>query len=101
MKTRQTAVNELVDWHFKTENGLQKVLYFPSENERDPIRLIEVNDHTIATGSFDVYTFAPSKDIPFPVQIAELSPLELDTLQRDGKIPWKFEAATTYCRPAA
>ena len=37
------------------------------ENESgpdQPIRLLEVNTSTVATGSFDAFGFVPSRDVP-------------------------------------
>jgi hypothetical protein len=33
----------------------------------EPIKLLEVNGATLATGSVEVFGFGPSRDLPFPL----------------------------------
>lgn len=50
------------------------------------------------TGTVDTFAFAPTKDIPIPTVIAEVTPEEHQQL-REGKLPlprgWSLEGAET------
>lgn len=97
---------DLINWHFKVEPGLVTVYRVTNENEADPkepIKLIEVNAQTVATGSFEAYGFAPTRDVPFPTLIAEVTPDEFAELRQSGKIPrgWDIAGAKQYFPSAA
>lgn len=106
MPDKDSVAEDLIRWHFQVEPGLVRVYRVISKNEddpREPIKLIEVNDQTVSTGSFEAYGFAPTLDVPFPTLIAEVTPGELEELRRSGRIPegWDVEHAIQYQRPAA
>lgn len=64
------AVRALADEHFEIEPDLERVVWFRSDGERE-IRLLEINRNTVATGRVEVFRFAPSRDTPYPVHIAD------------------------------
>ena len=107
MMTKDQAAADLIQWHFRIEPGLTVVFRVLSDNEDDPnepIKLVEVNAETVATGSFEPYRFAPTKDTPYPTSIAEVTPEEIEALRSTpGAIPdsWNLERARTFRRPAA
>lgn len=106
MPDKDTIAADLINWHFKVEPGLVTVYRVTNENEADPkepIKLIEVNAQTVATGSFEAYGFAPTRDVPFPTLIAEVTPDEFAELRRNGKIPrgWDIAGAKQYFPSAA
>lgn len=106
MPDKDTVAADLINWHFKVEPGLVTVYRVTNENEADPkepIKLIEVNAQTVATGSFEAYGFAPTREVPFPTLIAEVTPDEFAELCRSGKIPpgWDIAGAKQYFPNAA
>ena len=56
------------------------------------------------TGSVEPYAFAPSKSVPFPTVIAEVTPEEYERLQRgELKLPagWSLVRVQRFERPQA
>jgi len=90
-----SVVKDLVQEHFRLEPDLKLVVWL-RKGPKDEIRLLEVNDHTPATGSVDVFYFSPSKDTPYPVRIAEVT-LEEWARVKSGEIAlpetWTLEKA--------
>lgn len=108
MPDKNAIAADLINWHFKVEPGLLKVYRVINDNEADPkepIKLIEVNTHTVASfgGNFEAFGFAPTEDVPFPTLIAEVTPDELEALCRTGRLPegWAIEGAQQFIRSAA
>jgi hypothetical protein len=103
--TKDEAAEELIRWHFQTDDDIQGVFRFIAANEDgsdEPIKLLEVSNATIETGRIDAFGFASTPEIPYPTVIAVLSPGEL-TRVRDGEIPlpdgWSLDQATYVPRP--
>ncbi len=106
MPDKDTVAAELIRWHFQVEPGLIAVYRVTNENESDPkepIKLIEVNAETVSTGGLEAFGFAPTKDVPYPTLIAEVTPDELAELRRARRVPagWDLERAMHFVRPAA
>ena len=106
MPNKDAVAAELIHWHFQIEPGLVAVYRVTNDRESDPkepIKLIEVNADTIATGSFEAYGFAAPREVPFPTLIAEVTPDELAELRRNGRLPagWDVDGAKQYVRSAA
>lgn len=105
--TKDDATRELVEWHFRVEPELQQVLRIVGENEEaadEPIKLLEVNAATVATGSVEPFAFAASKSTPFPTVIAEITPDEFDRVRRaEIKLPegWSLANVQRFERPRA
>ncbi|MCA9527713.1 MAG: hypothetical protein KC549_15600 [Myxococcales bacterium] len=100
---REQAVRDLVAWHFKVEPELREV-YVLVGAEGEPIRLLEVNEATVPGERFEAYVFAPTKDVPFPTAIAEVTSNELARLrQTPGALPpvWDLDRAEVFKRPTA
>jgi hypothetical protein len=93
-------VATLVQEHFELEEDLEQIVWLkkgpPSE-----IRLLEVNRNTAATGMVEVFGFAPSADVPYPLRIAEITPDEWERVQ-NGTISlpesWSLEDAEIFTR---
>jgi hypothetical protein len=84
--TKDEAAKELADWHFGIEPELTRVIRFVADNEDapgEPIKLLEVNAATVATGSVEPFAFAPSASVPFPTAIAEVTPEEFERIKRN------------------
>ncbi len=103
---RETAVRELVAWHFRVEPELQRVFVLRSVGDTPdaPVRLLEVNAATAATGSIEAFGFAPTEEVPFRTVIAEITPEELESLRHDPSAlkrspEWDLEGAEDISRP--
>jgi hypothetical protein len=111
MTKKDEAAEALIAWHFQIEPELREVVRFMSGNEEDeaePIKLLEINSLTPASGSVDLFSFAPSKETPFRTVIAEITPDEYEVLKGAGgeggetlKLPdgWTFDGAVIKRRP--
>jgi hypothetical protein len=88
---KDEVARELAESHFRVEPDLQQVIRIVADNEDDlnePIKLLEVNAATVATGSVERYAFAPSESVPFPTVIAEITPEEFERIGRSElKLP--------------
>jgi hypothetical protein len=106
MASKQQAARDLVAHHFQVEPDLKAVYVFVDQNGASdaPIRLLEVNAATVPSGSVEVFSFAPTGQIPYPVQIAEVTEEEFEALQRDPTaLPagWALDQATRIDRDRA
>lgn len=79
------VVAQLVKSHFETEEGIDQIIWFKDGDEVE-IRLIEINPNTLPTEAIEVFYFSPSKDVPLPVRIADVTPEEWEKVKR-GDIP--------------
>lgn len=107
MATKEDATRELAEWHFGVEPDLERVIRIVGDREDapgEPIKLLEVNAATVATGSVEAYAFAPSMSVPFPTVIAEVTPDEYARIERN-ELPlpkgWSLARAQEYARPRA
>jgi hypothetical protein len=107
MTDKDQAARELVDHHFTVEPGLNLVYRLVNDNEAsptEPIKLLEINEATIATGSVEVFGFGPSRNLPFSVEIAEITPGEFELFRNDPRaLPtgWDLNRAEVFERPKA
>lgn len=104
MPSKDQVARELIEAHFKIEPHLQTVYRVMTENETsatEPIKLLEVNAATVATGEVTPFEFAPTQDVPFPTIIAEVTPAEFEAVQ-DGRsrLPrgWSLDHAQRFTR---
>lgn len=107
MPSKDDAVENLVKHHFAVEPALHAVYRIVSDREQDPdepIKLLEVNAATPPSGSVEIFTFSPSAGVPYGVQIAEITPEELERfrINPDG-LPkgWDLSRASVFSRPDA
>lgn len=106
MTSKDQAARELVEHHFAVEPGLSVVYRIVGDQETspaEPIKLLEINATTVATGSVEVFGFGPSHDLPFSVQIAEITPDELERFRSaPGSLPkgWDLSRAVVFERQA-
>ncbi len=105
--TKNETARELVEWHFRVEPDLKQVLRIFADAEDapdEPIKLLEANVATVATGSVEPFAFSPSEAVPFPTVIAEVTPEEFESIQRNEiKLPsgWSLNKAQLFERPQA
>ena len=98
MPTKEESAKELAEAHASSEPELKRVIRFLAasgeESTAEPIKLLEVNAATVTTGSVELFAFAPSKLVPYPVVIAEVTPDEYERIEQ-GKIAlpkgWSLE----------
>lgn len=106
MPTKDQVAQELIDAHFDVEPHLVEIWRIVGDNEAsptEPIKLIEVNVATVATGSVTPFAFAPTQEVPFPTVVAEVTPDEFDAVRRDPKrLPngWRLSNARQFKRSA-
>ncbi|MBC8233027.1 hypothetical protein H8E77_26075 [bacterium] len=81
----EEVVHQLIRAHFEIEEGIDEIVWLKDGEDKE-IRLIEINRNTLPIGSFLPFYFAPSKDVPFPVRIADVTPQEWKQV-RSGDIP--------------
>jgi hypothetical protein len=89
-RSKDEVAQELADAHFRVEPDL-KTLYWivpenENENENEPIKLLEVNAATVASGSGEVYAFAPTREFPYRTAIAEVTPEEFEHLGKGSSV---------------
>jgi len=93
-------VESLAQLHFETDDGIEQIIWLRSGDEKE-ICLIEVNRTALPTESIQVFRFAPSEDVPFPIFIADVRPTEWERIQ-SGDIPlpegWALEEAQVFQR---
>ena len=83
----EKVVRQLVQSHFEIEPSIDEIVWF-RDGEEQEIRLIEINRDTLPTRSVEVFSFAPTQDVPFPVRIADITP------QEKKGANWKHHPAT-------
>jgi hypothetical protein len=107
MPTKEEVVTLLAAQHFRLEPDLSRVVRIVSsdENEPDePIKLLEVNAATIATGNVEAFGFPPTPAVPFATLIAEVTPEEYARIEsREIRLPqgWSLTDAQQFPRPEA
>ncbi|HMA94269.1 MAG TPA: hypothetical protein VKP30_16370 [Polyangiaceae bacterium] len=105
--TKDEAARELAEWHFSVEPDLTQVIRIVADNEDaadEPIKLLEVNAATVATGSVETFAFSPSESVPYSTVIAEVTPEEFERIQRaELKLPsgWSLSKGQLFVRPRA
>jgi len=105
--SKDEAARSLITWHFEIEPEMTEIYRIRASNEDDPhepIRLLEVNERSVDTGKVQVFGFRPSKEIPYPSHVAEVTPEEMQRiLQRLIPLPegWDLDRAERYPRPEA
>jgi hypothetical protein len=107
MPTKDEVVTSLAAQHFRVEPDLSRVVRIVSANENapdEPIKLLEVNAATVATGSVEAFGFAPTPAVPFATLIAEVTPEEYARIERNEiRLPegWSLANAQQIPRPEA
>ena len=108
-RARHAATHDLIAWHFRVEPELQRVFILRSSIDTSPdapVRILEVNAATPATGSIEPFAFAPTAEVPFRTVIAEITPEEYEQLRSNPaalKHPpgWELSSAEEVTRPSS
>lgn len=89
--SKKESADNLIAWHFQIEPDLLEVYRIVSDNEgapEEPIKLLEINAATPASGTVDAFSFAPSAEHPYRTVVAEITPEEFERLKRNEiKLP--------------
>jgi hypothetical protein len=105
MRSKEDVAQELVDWHFQMEPGIQEIYIISSnleDEEDDPINLLEVDAQAVETGHVDAFRFNPAGDITYPSVVALITPYELEQIKHsalDLPAGWSLEKAKRIVRP--
>lgn len=97
---RESIVEKLIHDHFELDESLEKVIWVNSETAPE-IRLIQITADTLPTGDVLSFYFPPSKEIPYPLLIAQVTPKEWQKVLQD-EIPlpeaWSLENHKVFAR---
>ena len=88
MIDKREAARRLALAHYCVESGLERVfrLASPEESDTEPIKLLEVNRDSVATGILPLgFAAAPIRGIPFSSVIVEVTPAEFEKI-RSGEL---------------
>jgi len=78
-------VQQLARKHFEIEDCVERVIWFKN-GEGEEIHLIEVNRNTFPEGMILTFYLRPTRDVPLPVRIADITPQEWEDV-KNGRIP--------------
>jgi hypothetical protein len=91
-KDHEEAARRLAQKHYLYEPGITEIRAITSgaiRGPNEPIKLLEVNTNTIASGIMPLrFDAAPASGIPFPSVIVEVTPEEYEQIKRNElKLP--------------
>lgn len=99
-KISKVNVEEIARQHFLLDDAVEKVIWFKN-NKRKEVQLIEVSRTALPTGSVEAFFISSSKEIPFSLLVADVSPKEWESIQK-GKIPlpdgWDLKKVAVFDR---
>lgn len=115
MMTREDEARELARRHYAVEAGVREIYIIKGNGDngaahggggserRDAIKLLEVNENTIAAGISPIqFGPAPASGIHFPSLIVEITPDEFERLRAgDLALPEGWEIGDHIERPKA
>jgi hypothetical protein len=85
--TKEEAARELANKHYEIEPSVTQIFTVCDRPElevlpTEPIKLLEVNENTIASGIMPLgFDAAPASGIPYPAVIIEVTPDEMKKIQ--------------------
>ncbi len=99
-KALENVVEKLIQEHFALDESLEKVIWINPDTAPE-IRLIQITADTLPTGDVLSFYFPPSKEILYPMLIAQVTPEEWQKVLQD-EIPlpeaWSLENHKEYAR---
>jgi hypothetical protein len=92
MNDREEAANRLAQRHYLFDPGITEIRTITSaasHGPNEPIKLLEVNANTVASGITPLrFDAVPASGIPFPSVIVEVTPEEYEQIKRnEPKLP--------------
>lgn len=104
---KATVARALALKHYQADAGLKRIFRLTGSAEAEvrpvePIKLLEVNAETVASGALPVsFGAAPNSGVPYPSIIVEVSPEEFAKIQtREIKLPQGWQLGEEMPRPA-
>lgn len=104
--TRDEAALEMVEWHWEIDREMTRAIRLLTPDEDDPlapINFLEVSTGTSPSGDVMTFTFGGTKELPFRMRIANITPEEMEQVER-GEIPlpegWDLKHSVEYPAPA-
>jgi hypothetical protein len=88
MMTRDEVARELISYHVLVEQEIISAFHYVREggdSPGEPVKLLEVSRATVPAGIAPIY-FGPTKDIPYPVVIIEVTEEEFREVE-SGQLP--------------
>ena len=88
MQSREDSARILAQKHYETDGDLKAVLWFTGsseseQNDREPIKLLEVNAGTVSSGIMPLHFAAiPAMGISYPSVIVQVTPEEFKRIER-------------------
>jgi hypothetical protein len=99
--SKEEVARKLAEIHFNVEEGMRKIFRYTADPKveslpTEPIKLLQVNENTFASGTVLPISFGPIKDkgIPYPSVIIEVTPEEFRRIQKhELKLPegWRHQ----------
>jgi hypothetical protein len=104
MNEREEAAKQLAQRHYRIEPGITEIRTLTSgaiQGANEPIKLLEVNENTIASGIMPLrFDAAPASGIPFPSVIIEVTPDEYEQIKRNElRLPHGWSLGHVVPRP--
>jgi len=94
MSTKDDEAGALARKHYEIEPGITQILRIRRTDDaeadpKEPIKLLEVNENTVASGILPIsFAANPAADIHFPSLIVEITPDEFCDIQNERlKLP--------------
>jgi hypothetical protein len=106
-RSKQAVAQRLAEAHYAVEPGIERIIQLLASPEREvdprePIKLLEVNPNTTASGIHPLF-FGPhaAGGIFYPSVIVEVTPAEYEQIQRDADLlPNEWRLGHDFARPA-
>ncbi len=105
MLTKDEVTQRLIDWHFQVEPEIMEVYRFLGQGEdspREPIKLLEVSEATLAAGRVVPFGFGPTEEVPYSCVIANVTPEEMTQILEGAiRLPegWEMSRSQHYLAP--
>ena len=101
--SKMAAAKRVIAYHFSVQPELQEVYYIgPDTSTKTPIKLLEINEATPATGAIEPFVFAATDEMPYTTAVAEITPDELKHFKAHPEdLPggWSLAGAKHFRRP--
>jgi hypothetical protein len=107
-RSKEAVAQRLAEAHYAIEPGIELIVQLVASPEREldpkePVKLLEVNPNTIASGIHPLYFGAhAASGIFYSSVIVEITPEEYEQVQRDpASLPNGWRLGNEFARPAS
>ena len=88
MVAKDKVFDDLVREHFSLEQELERIVWLPEGESASEIRLLHVDASSLPSSDVQVFSFAPTPEIPYRLRLAQITPAEwLAILARQLALP--------------